>query len=275
MNFQTVLGELDKLYEELPAKVDKKDIEEVEEVAEACEKPLTEAEDEEILIDDEPIKDDEEAVEDEVVEEAPKQLALECAKCGAIIIKAEADVAVDEETDLANVDEACQYCEESEGYKVIGELVMYDGPAVAEEEVVDDEAIDEVAEEEDVTEALLEGKITDSIKKIGTRLGADGATIMRSFAELISDLVKNDTLYDAAEYIENKAVLKALESGNEKVLNTCTVEDIEDIKKDIEEYKKAKANKKAGNDEEDLDEFLDVKVDARGFGGSGNDVDVL
>lgn len=256
MNFQTVLGELDKLYEELPAKVDKKDIEEVEEVAEACEKPLTEAEDEEILIDDEPIEDDEEVVEDEAVEEAPKQLALECAKCGAIIIKAEADVAIDEETDLANVDEACQYCEESEGYKVIGELVMYDGPVVAEEpvaeeEVIDDEAIDEVAEEEDVTEALLEGKITDSIKKIGTRLGADGATIMRSFAELISELVKNDTLYDAAEYIENKAVLKALESGNEKVLNTCTVEDIEDIKKDIEEYKKAKANKKAGNDEED------------------------
>jgi hypothetical protein len=101
---------------------------------------------------------------------------------------------------------------------------------------------------------LTEGKIKDSLKKVATRLGADGATVMRGFAELISDLIRNDALYDAAEYVENKAVLKALESGNEKVLNTCTKEDIEELKQDIEDYKKAKADKKAGKaDDEELE----------------------
>ena len=84
-------------------------------------------------------------VEDEAVEvadeapvaEGPKQLVLECSKCGAIIVKSEEDVVVDEATDLANVEDECSACEEAAGYKVLGELLPY---GVAEE-VEDDEAI--------------------------------------------------------------------------------------------------------------------------------------
>lgn len=98
------------------------------------------------------------------------------------------------------------------------------------------------------TEELTEGKIKDSLKKVATRLGADAATVIRSFAELIPG---DNAIYDMATHIENKAVLKALQSGNEKVLNSLTVEDIEELKQDIEEYEREKATKKT---EESLEE---------------------
>lgn len=85
------------------------------------------------------------AVEDEAVEvadeapvvEGPKQLVLECSKCGAIIVKSEEGVVIDEATDLANVEDKCSVCEEAAGYKVLGELLPY---GVAEE-VEDDKAV--------------------------------------------------------------------------------------------------------------------------------------
>lgn len=151
MNFQTILEELDKIYEELPAEEAKKDGEDItteEEVTEACDKTLTEDADEEVLIDDEPIIDDEVAEEEIPVEDA--QLVLECAKCGALVIKPDSDVKVDEETDLANVDEACQYCEEAEGYKILGNLVVSEAPAEEPkaEEVADEEMVEEALEKE-------------------------------------------------------------------------------------------------------------------------------
>lgn len=141
MNFQTILEELDRLYEELPAKeVAKKEIEEVEEseVVEACDKKsLTEeADDEEIeIVDDEteevadeaPEEEPEEEVEEPAAEEEEaRQLILECDNCGALVIRAEADVKVDEETDLANVGDVCEFCEESVGSKIVGVVAPYE-----------------------------------------------------------------------------------------------------------------------------------------------------
>lgn len=249
-NFVSVFEELTKLYES-------DDFE--------AEIPAEEVPEEEIPVEDIP-------ADETVADDVPKQLALECAKCGAIILKNEEDVKIDDETDLANVDDSCAFCEEAEGFKVVGAVIPYEGIVVT-----DDEADDAAA---DVDVALTEGKIADSIKKVATRVGADAATILRCFAELGDNITRRDTkFYDFAEYIENKAVLKALMSGNEKVLNTLTKEDIEELKDDIAAYEKAKADKKAGkkDSDEDLEELLDVNLDldARGFGGKGNDVSVL
>lgn len=149
MNFNSVFEELNKLYEEKPAKEEPKvadgDTPE-EEVVEACaeegcqKEELTEAADDEIEI------VDEEPAEDIPVEEAPveepeaRQLILECAKCGALVIKDEADVVFDEESDLVNVEDECEYCEEKEGYKIIGVVAPYEA---AEIEVVDEEPVEE------------------------------------------------------------------------------------------------------------------------------------
>lgn len=237
MNFQTILEELDRLYENTQE----------EPIEEAIEESLVEETDEEVLIDDEPIVDDEvqeEESETEVEEnEAPKQVVLECSNCGALVIKNEADIKVDEETDLVNVEDECQFCEEANGYKIVGSLVSYEGV-------------------EEVTESLTEGKVMDSLKKLGTRLGADAASVIRG----LSELLPGDAVYDAAAHVENKAVLKALENGNEKVLNGTTIEDLEELKKDIEEYKNRNKDKSAAIDSEDEDE-LDEGIFS-GFGGN-------
>jgi hypothetical protein len=126
MNFQTVLEELDKIYEELPAeeaaeKAVEESTEEAEVAEESTKEALTEEAEEEVVVDDEPIVDDEAASEE-------AQLVLECAKCGALVIKADADVAIDEESGLANSEEACQYCEETAGYKVLGNFIPAEAP---------------------------------------------------------------------------------------------------------------------------------------------------
>ena len=101
------------------------------ESVESVEEPLIEAADEEI----------------EIVEEEPRQLICECDKCGALVIKAEADVVADEESGLVDVEEECQFCEEAKGYKIVGVVAPYE---VAEEEPVEDEEpIEEIPAEEE------------------------------------------------------------------------------------------------------------------------------
>ena len=120
------------------------------------------------------------------------------------------------------------------------------------------EELNKLYEEASHTEELTEGKVIDSIKKVATRLGADAATIVRAFAELLP----GDAAYEAAVNAENKAVLKALQSGNEKVLNSLTIEDIEELKQDIEEY----AAKKAESDSNEIAEDDDLDEGIFGFG---------
>ena len=130
--------------------------------------------------------------------------------------------------------------------------------------------------DEPAPEELVESKLIDNVKKVATRVGADASTIVRSlieFGETVSHIGNSDEskpmkLTDFMEYVENKAVLKALMSGNEKVMNGLTKEDIEELKQDIEEYKKAKATKKSDTQvkeavEEDAsdDEVLEIEDD--------------
>lgn len=266
-NFVSVFEELSKLYE-----ADELEQDTAAEAAEGAEVSNTTADDE------------------------PKQLVLECAKCGTLVVKAEEDVVVDEATDLANVEEACTSCEEVAGFKVLGELLPYTTDKTIEveeaEEAAEPEEFEESVEpttdkkssacdpdlekdccdegckketsEQAINEELLEsvlteGKFMDNVKKVITRVGADAATIGRSFAELGDEILnignngewKSSKLSDFMEYVENKAVLKALLNGNETVLNTCTKEDIEELAKDIEDYKKAKVDDDADDAEAD------------------------
>ena len=149
MNFISTFDELNKLYEEAIPEVKEEPVEE------ACAKEaLTEAADdeEEIEIVDDEVPAEEAPVDEPVVEDEPRQLILECDKCGALVIKSEADVIADEESGLVNVEDKCQFCEETEGYKIVGVMLPYevseDEESAMEPEIVDapiDEApIDDV-----------------------------------------------------------------------------------------------------------------------------------
>ena len=239
-NFVSIFEELSKLYEEDETVAVEETVEEVEVVEdEVAEAPAEKPEDQ--------TDDKEDKAEDE-----PKKLVLECSKCGNITCLEESEVTVDDETDLANVDVACEACEETAGYKILGELHPYGTEEPVEEafEAEEDELSDPAFRGALTESSLTEGKIIDNIKKVATRVGADAATIVRCFAELGDIITKKDTkFYEFAEYIENKAALKALMNGNEKVMNSLTKDDIEELKADIAEYEKAK---KAGGTEDEL-----------------------
>ncbi len=139
MNFQSILEELDRLYEEDAKKlVDEestdKDSEENDEKEEITsdDKSLNESADEAEEVEDEEVEDEEiEIVDDEAVE---TQFVLECTKCGAFAIK------VAEEASMVDLEETCQFCEESEGYKIIGTMLPY---ADGAEDGAEEEAVEE------------------------------------------------------------------------------------------------------------------------------------
>jgi hypothetical protein len=137
MNLHSVFDELNKLYESLEENIEPEVAVEEEPVVEQLDEAT---EDEEIeIVEDEPVEAEEEQEEAEVETDAEAQLVLSCSNCGGVIVKSEADVKVDEATDLANAGEACQYCESVDGFNILGVLSPY-GEAEAEPEEVEEEA---------------------------------------------------------------------------------------------------------------------------------------
>ena len=157
MNFQTILEELDRLYEEENVK---KENEKTEDTVTETEQELTEAAED--ISDEEEIIDDEEPAADEL-----KQLILECDKCGALVIKAEEDVKIDDATDLANVDEVCHFCEEAAGCKIIGIVAPYE--ATEDVEPVEDE----IEEEGIIEESSANNSVEESDEELTELLNFD------------------------------------------------------------------------------------------------------
>lgn len=124
-------------------------------VKEACTKEeLAKAAEDEIPVDDitveEPIEDE----EIEIVGDEPKQVVVECDKCGALVVIYEDDIKLDEESDLVNVDTECKFCEEKAGYRIIGTMVPYEAVESEAEEVIDEEPVEEPVEDELIEEGL-------------------------------------------------------------------------------------------------------------------------
>ena len=194
MNFISAFSELEKLYEEQTEKntaatkqevADDKDTDTV--TSGATQEPtsgeqskgmgankLTEAaDDEEIeIVDDEPVEDapiDEvpadEEVDVEVVDDENRQVVIECSKCGALVIVNEADLVVDEASDLVNVDVECQFCEETAGYKIVGSVFPYE--PIDSDDVEDDVPAEELPEEDEELDEFLDIKPSVSLNLDG------------------------------------------------------------------------------------------------------------
>lgn len=88
------------------------------------------------------------------------KVILECDSCHTRIYKDIADVIIDEDSGLANVEEECPVCSNAFGWNVIGRIEKFDADAFKEEEPKDKEEV-EVEEEpeisdEEIGEALKE-----------------------------------------------------------------------------------------------------------------------
>lgn len=152
MNFHTIFEELDRLYESEAKKANSlKETAEDEEQEAAIEE--IEAEEADKVEDEVEIVDDEVAEEPaEAGEEKPEQVVLECANCGGIIVKAIVDVKADEESELVNIEEKCKYCDEADGFKILGAMVAYEEAEEVEDD--GDEDIEVVDDEEQLGEFL-------------------------------------------------------------------------------------------------------------------------
>lgn len=137
MNFISTFEELNKLYEEVDPKQEKaaEDIENAKQLNEATD----EGAEDEVPVEEAP-------VEEPIEEAEPRQIVIECDKCGALIVKNEADIVVDEKSDLVNVEDACAFCEETAGYKIIGVLLPYEPTEEVPAETVEEKEVDEVDE---------------------------------------------------------------------------------------------------------------------------------
>lgn len=234
MSFISTFEELSKLYESVEPEVKEEEV-----VEESTEEELTEAVEEVDEADGEAEEDETDEVvelEAEEEQEEPKQLILECSNCGGLVIKAEADVAIDDESDLANVDEACQYCEETAGYKVLGAVIPYEPNEALEEGIFDrkpsakqEELIDEFKNKaEKITKKPLNSvasDLTNLLKNviveyrvawlktnkgiaqtsIDNAFKTKAASVLKLYEGLIKSLAKPNNFYQAALDISNVA----------------------------------------------------------------------
>lgn len=246
MNFISTFDELNKLYEAVEAEAVETSAKNVEE---ACAKrELSEATDEpEISVEDEEI---------EIVEDEPRQVIIECSKCGALVIKDEADIIVDEKTDLVNVEDTCAFCEESEGYKIIGVVAPYE---VAEtENEPDAEEIAEELPEEDEDEDFLDEDIADWYRKKLDK-PADWKTQQKW----------EETIFDLEQELAKETDPKKKDKIKQRI------KQFEDKFAQQRDWEARHA--KATQDEEELEELFNIApaVNLNLDGGTGNNVSVL
>lgn len=92
------------------------------------------------------------------------KVILDCCVCHSKIYKDADDVHLDEDGELANVDEECPFCYSTDGYKVIGQVTEFNPASEEEVEVKaeedgDEEEVDvEVEDKEKVEEGLFDKK---------------------------------------------------------------------------------------------------------------------
>lgn len=259
MNFISTFDELTKLYEEKTVKV-----------KEACSKEaLTENTDEEeveIIDDEAPVE--EMATEEPVDEDTPKQIVIECSKCGALVIVN--DVVVDEESDLVNVEDECKFCEEKAGYKIVGTMVPYEAPEEMEEGLGIGAGL-----------ALGGAALGTGIAAAGTAKALTASKkAPKGKTELEEDCIEEDLADLYRKTFDKPASTKAQQSWEDE-LNGEMGEISDKRRKHLEkkfaqqrDWEKRHAKKA---DEYELEELLDVNanVDLKDFGGSNNKVSVL
>ena len=96
-----------------------------------------------------PLAQTEEELQDSYIGKA----ILDCAICHSKLYKDPEEVIIDEEADLANIEEACPYCQSNDGFKVIGQVAKYCPDC--------DEKEPEVAQEDDVEVNIEEKPVED------------------------------------------------------------------------------------------------------------------
>jgi len=95
------------------------------------------------------IIDPEAETEEEIKDSYVGDVILDCCVCHSKLYKHPDEVIIDEEANLANIDEECPFCYSTDGYEIIGMVAPYEEKNEDEEiEIEDSEEIEDSSEEE-------------------------------------------------------------------------------------------------------------------------------
>lgn len=107
---------------------------------------------------------------DDMKDDYDGEVILKCSTCGGLICKEPSQVVVDEQTQLANVEEECPYCYNVGGYEVVGEVRSPDENVDVDVTVNDDDTLEVdsdniTVENKSMTEGLNEDVSVDKLAK--------------------------------------------------------------------------------------------------------------
>ena len=108
------------------------------------------------------IIDPEAESEEDLQDSYMDKVILECEVCHSLIYKNKDEINIDDESQLANIDEECPYCFSTNGYKIVGQVAPFKEESDEEdiEVEVDGDKVEvdsEDNEDEDFEESLKEG----------------------------------------------------------------------------------------------------------------------
>lgn len=195
------------------------------------------------------------------------KVIINCNVCHSHIFEAKEDVVLDDDG-VVNPEMQCPYCGETAGFTIVGEIKPFEQETPAEEEApeaetIEDEATlagDEVEEDPVVTES--DNKLTE---------GFNFDTVMSDIETLKGFLRSKGHTCNSKEAITYLwSVIDLFEAGDKELtpenLEDWYAETCRNFPEDLELFE---------NVDEGLLGDINVNLDARGFGGEGNNVSVL
>ena len=129
--------------------------------------------------------------EDELSDSYIGKVILDCEVCHSKIYKNSEDIVIDEESQLANIEDECPYCMSNDGYKIIGEVAPFSEVHEEDELEIDNESAED--EDEELSETFggkLIGSVAGSLAghAVGGPIGAiAGSTVGKIAGDAISD----------------------------------------------------------------------------------------
>ena len=146
---------------------------------------------------EEPIIDAEAHTEEELKDHYIGKVVLECQCCHSRFYKDPANVIIDSESGLANIEERCPICETSCGYTVIGEIKPFEEiskeDAPAEKKESDNVSTTEDADlEESVRKALR--KVNEDINKVAIKTDDGQVQISNNNDKVLVDFTNEDDI---------------------------------------------------------------------------------
>ena len=203
--------------------------------------------------------DAEAETEDELQDSYIGKCILECDICKSKIYKDPEDIVINEEEELANIGEACPYCQSDDGYKIIGQVAEF------KKEEPEVETEDEVKVEVEDKEDLEESK--KSLDDIDADMD-DKKEKAKNEYEKEKDDARSDRDYQVKKNLKEEIENVSIETEDQVI--TVNTEDKEEEKSEDEMIvpvsEETKEEIKSDDDYEDIDidEFDETEFDELG-----------